>query len=105
MRHSAVRKLTRIATLGAFFLLLSACNHDTLDGAQIAQEKGCIACHGIDGKGIASIYPNLDGQWQRYLRLQLQAYRDGERENGIMQGMAVALTDEEIIALANHYGR
>lgn len=83
---------------------LTGCESEGLDGAALAQEKGCVACHGINGKAIAGSYPNLNGQWERYLRLQLRAYRDGPRENAIMQGMVATLTDEEISALAKHYG-
>ncbi len=83
---------------------VAACAPDLPNGELVAQEKGCVACHGLDGKAIAPSYPNLNGQWERYLRLQLRAYRDGTRENAIMNGMAATLTDEEISALAAHYG-
>lgn len=89
----------------AVSLLLVGCAGDMPAATEIAEQKGCIACHGGNGVGTASIYPNLNGQWQRYLRLQLHAYRDGKRENIIMQGMAANLTDQEITALAAHYGR
>lgn len=85
-------------------LSLSACSAEHPDGAALAQEKGCVACHGLDGKAIAGSYPNLNGQWERYLRLQLIAYRSGKRDNAVMNGMAATLTDEEINALAEHYG-
>ena len=84
--------------------LLGGCGAEHPDGAALAQEKGCVGCHGQDGKAIAASYPNLDGQWERYLRLQLLAYRDGKRENAVMNGMAATLTDDEIRALAAHYG-
>ena len=86
-------------------LTLSACSSEPVDGAALAAEKGCVACHGQDGKAIADIYPNLNGQWQRYLRLQLQAYKSQKRENAVMYGMAKDLTDEEIRILAAHYGK
>ena len=85
-------------------LLLAACSSERLDGAALAQEKGCVACHGMDGKTITDSYPNLNGQWERYLRLQLRAYRSGERDNVVMNGMAATLSDTEISALAEHYG-
>ena len=95
---------TKTLVAAAFALALSGCGSEPLDGAAVAQDKGCVACHGTDGKAIAPSYPNLDGQWERYLRLQLIAYRSGRRENAVMNGMAAGLTDEEIIALARHYG-
>lgn len=86
-------------------LALGACSDEPVDGGALAAEKGCIACHGADGKAIADIYPNLNGQWERYLRLQLRAYRSEKRANPIMYGMAKDLTDEEIRILAAHYGK
>ena len=76
---------------------------DELDGKALAQEKGCVACHALDGKATAPIYPHLKGQWERYLRLQLLAYQSGKRENAIMAGMVASLSKAEIRALAEYY--
>ncbi len=97
--------VSRLILAGFVLSMLAACGSEPLDGAALAQEKGCVACHGAQGKAIVASYPNLNGQWERYLRLQLRAYRDGPRVNAIMNGMAAELTDEEINALAAHYGR
>ena len=101
---NTLKKFLQLASIGVV-LLLGACSDDPVDGAALAAEKGCIACHGQDGKAIADIYPNLNGQWERYLRLQLQAYRSEKRVNAVMYGMAKDLTDEEIRILAAHYGK
>tara|TARA_B100000902_G_scaffold378738_1_gene412297 strand:- start:1441 stop:1755 length:315 start_codon:yes stop_codon:yes gene_type:complete len=98
------KSILRLALIGAV-LSLCACSGEPVDGAALAAEKGCIACHGAKGKAIADIYPNLNGQWERYLRLQLRAYRSEKRANPIMYGMAKDLTDEEIRILAAHYGK
>jgi cytochrome c553 len=50
------------------------------------------------------MYPNLNGQWEKYLRKQLAAYRDGSRKNAIMSIQAQNLSDEDIAVLAAHYG-
>jgi cytochrome c553 len=84
--------------------LLGACGGHDVDGAALAAEKGCVACHGTSGKAIAPMYPNLNGQWEAYLRKQLVAYRDGSRKNAIMSLQAQNLTDEDIALLAAHYG-
>jgi cytochrome c553 len=65
----------------------------------------CIACHGTDGVGILPEYPNLTGQHPDYLEHSLKAYRSGQRKNAVMAGMASALKDEDIDALAEYYGR
>ena len=67
----------------------------------------CIACHSPSGKGNSPAgYPALGGQYAEYTEKQLLAYRNGERNSGanakIMQGVAKALSDKEIKALANY---
>ena len=93
-------KPTAIASL----VLLAACGGQQVDGEALATEKGCVACHGINGKAIAPMYPNLNGQWEKYLRKQLVAYKDGSRKNAIMSIQAQNLSDDDIAVLAAHYG-
>ncbi|MCS5587512.1 MAG: cytochrome c4 [Porticoccaceae bacterium] len=67
----------------------------------------CIACHSPSGAGNNPAgYPALGGQHAEYTEKQLLAYRRGERDSGtnatIMQGVAEALSDKEIKALANY---
>ena len=101
---NTLKTFLQLASIGVV-ALLGACSGEPVDGAALAVEKGCIACHGQDGKAIADIYPNLNGQWERYLRLQLQAYRSEKRVNAVMYGMAKDLRDEAIRILAAHYGK
>lgn len=64
----------------------------------------CVACHGPDGaKTVGPTFPKLAGQYQDYLAQSLRAYRDKTRDNAIMYGIAAALTDEQIDALAAYY--
>lgn len=60
----------------------------------------CAACHGANGISIAPIYPNLAGQKEPYLVAQLKAFRDGQRQNPIMQPMAKGLSDTDIANIA-----
>jgi cytochrome c553 len=63
----------------------------------------CVACHGNDGIGILPEYPTLSGQHADYLAETLRAYQSGQRKNAVMAGMAAALTEEDIEALAHYY--
>lgn len=63
----------------------------------------CIACHGADGNSSVTDYPKLAGQHPGYLTSTLKAYRDGSRANAVMQGMASALSDEDIADLAAYF--
>ena len=56
----------------------------------------CHACHGATGKSIQPIYPNLGGQHQDYLIKTLQGFRDGTRQNAIMNPFAANLSDADI---------
>jgi len=61
-----------------------------------AKSAACAACHGQDGNSAVADYPKLAGQHASYLASTLKAYRDGVRVNAIMQGLAAALSDEDI---------
>lgn len=65
----------------------------------------CVACHGADGVGITADYPTLAGQHADYIEQALKAYRKGSRQNAIMNGMAAALTDADIHALAQYFSQ
>ncbi len=67
----------------------------------------CQACHGPAGAGVPGTYPALAGQHARYTAAALTAFRGGmawgkdAQANTVMSGVAAALTDEEIQALAS----
>jgi len=75
----------------------------TFSWAEPAALATCAACHGSDGKSTDSAWPNLAGQHQTYLEIQLKAYRSGDRNNAVMNGMAAALSDADIEELAAWY--
>ena len=67
----------------------------------------CQACHGPAGAGVPGTYPALAGQHAQYTAAALTAFRGGmawgkdAQANTVMSGVAAALTDEEIQALAS----
>ncbi len=64
-------------------------------GKQIASTV-CAACHGANGVSTAPANPNLAGQHASYIALQLAAFKSGARPSPIMQGMAAALSAEDM---------
>ncbi len=65
----------------------------------------CSGCHGPTGAGVPALYPRLSGQYQDYLEVQLQHFRDGTRANdpaGVMRSIAHRLTNDEVKALADY---
>lgn len=63
----------------------------------------CAACHGADGNSQIPANPKIAGQYDSYLVFALQAYRDGTRNNALMNGMAANLSDQDIADLAAYF--
>jgi len=68
-----------------------------------AKSATCVACHGSNGISMIPMYPNLAGQKEQYLVLQLKAFRDGERKNMVMAPMAAGLSDTDIANLSAYF--
>ena len=66
----------------------------------------CAACHGAQGKSIASDWPNLAGQNQRYIAEQLKYFQQGDRENVLMMSVIPylkSLSDGDLLDIAAFY--
>jgi cytochrome c553 len=68
-----------------------------------SKSVACGACHGNNGISMIPMYPNLAGQKEQYLVLQLKAFRDGERKNMVMAPMSAGLSDTDIANLSAYY--
>ena len=99
--------MKKIFTALSLVSALSFASGDVLAAGDAAKGKAkaatCVACHGANGIAIIPQYPNLAGQKEQYLILQLKAYRDGTRKNPIMAPMATGLSDEDINDLSAYY--
>ncbi|HET9820090.1 MAG TPA: c-type cytochrome [Rhodanobacteraceae bacterium] len=74
------------------------------DAAAGAAKAGvCAACHGARGIAVAPTFPNLAGQSETYLYVQLRSFKNGARENAVMQPLVKALTDQDMRNLAAHF--
>ncbi len=97
-----------IKTLNKFLLAaasfgLMAMSHTAIAGdpeAGKSKSAVCAGCHGADGNSQIPTNPRLAGQYEDYLVFSLTAYRDGDRPNPIMSGIASALSDEDIADLS-----
>lgn len=63
----------------------------------------CAACHAPDGNSVITLNPKLAGQHPEYLQKQLMEFKSGKRANAVMSGMAAALSNEEMKALAAYF--
>lgn len=63
----------------------------------------CQACHGTDGISKVPDAPNIAGQTEPYLAMQLQAFRSGARKSETMSLVAQTLSDKDIEDLAAYF--
>ena len=75
---------------------------DSISGRTIA-ENVCQTCHGMDGIATTPVSANLSGQQEIYLKIQLERYRLGERQDPQMNIIAKVLSDDDIDNLAAYY--
>ena len=68
-----------------------------------ALAAGCAACHGAQGISNNPAWPNLAGQKRGYLAAQIKAFRDGRRNNPLMNAAVRQLSDRQINRLAGFY--
>ena len=74
------------------------------DGQALAGRRAaCAACHGKTGIAQAPNFPTIAGQPIGYLVQAMTAYREGRRDNAIMNGQMRGFSDAEIQALAIYY--
>jgi len=68
-----------------------------------SKAASCAGCHGIDGIGLSSEFPNLAGQKKSYLIKQLKSFKNGERQDPTMNAMAASLSNTDINSLAAYF--
>ena len=100
----------RIASLTALATILLApvaASADSLVDGSIEAGKAraltCTACHGQEGNSVNPLWPNIAGQGASYLVAQLQAFKNGERNDPLMTSQAMLLSDEDMRNLAVYF--
>ena len=63
----------------------------------------CNACHGPGGNSQIPLTPSLAGQPKLFIENQLVLIREGLRDVPQMKEIVAGMSDETIIALAQHY--
>jgi cytochrome c553 len=105
MRHLIAVLISTTALLTSPLVYSSG---DAANGKNVALQKGCAGCHGVDGNSPTNTWPKIAGQGEKYLAKQLKAFRDNDvntsgRANEVMFGFAKTLTDQEIADLAAYF--
>lgn len=97
----------KLSSISLFFIALLATSPlwgqtGDADAGQ-AKVATCSACHGMDGKGILPLYPNIGGQGVAYLFKQISEIKDGSRAVPEMQAFTLNLSDQDILDIAAYY--
>ena len=69
-----------------------------------ARIASCEACHGPGGNSVTPLIPSIAQQPLIYLENQLVFFREGLRNAPVMEQVLKGMGDEEITALARHFG-
>jgi cytochrome c553 len=75
------------------------------DSSEMADRvKACAGCHGEGGRSVREgHFPSIAGKPAGYLWQQLLNFRDNRRPHQLMQQMLAYLSDDYLLAIANHY--
>ena len=85
-------------------ILINPAYSDVEKGKELS--ASCAACHGDDGISLNPVWPKLAGQNPKYLASQLHEFKkgpNGNRNNAVMYGIAVNLSDQDIEDLSEYY--
>jgi cytochrome c553 len=95
--------LSSAVIAGALLLALSVSTWAQDIEAGRVKAQACAACHGADGNSVAGTFPNLAGQTWRYIYIQLKDFKEGRRSNPVMSPMAVPLSKQDMVDIANYF--
>ena len=76
---------------------------NTDDIEMIEEANSCVGCHGADGNSMIPTFPKIAGQYQDYLYHALKAYKNGERNNAIMNGISSTLNEKQMKKLSKYF--
>ena len=99
-----IRNTKAILGVAFFTLNLSAVFAAPPDAvAGKAKAQMCFACHGENGIASSAEIPNLAAQPPLSITYQLIQYRGQQRKGGGMEGIAMALSDQDMRDIAAYY--
>ncbi|MGI0153709.1 c-type cytochrome [Pseudidiomarina sp. WS423] len=108
----------QLADLAAYFATLPVAAPAAATASQAQLELGeklalqgnwdnylppCASCHGPNNQGVDGNFPGIAGQHASYLKQQLQAWQQGQRQSDpvqLMEAIAKRLSPEQIDAVA-----
>ena len=98
MKKSIIAALSGVALMISGHVIAA-----DLDAGKSKAAEACASCHGADGNSPAPNFPHIGGQHRTYIAKALRDYKSGNRTDPVMNGMAAALSKEDIENLAFFY--
>jgi len=71
--------------------------------AQREKAAPCTACHGEAGRSVLADIPSLAGQPKQFITTQLVMFREGNRQNPVMNALAAPLSNADINDLGSYF--
>lgn len=103
-----MKLINRVALLSCLSLLpiIGSANEGEkvyTKGGENPMAIACATCHGVNGEGLALAgYPSVAGKSAEYLSKQVHDFKAGSRKHPVMDGIAAALQDDEIVAASSY---
>jgi cytochrome c553 len=70
---------------------------------KIIAERGCRACHGLNGGSVAPAIPHLAAQRERYLLASLKEYKEGKRTHAALRDMTANMSEADLRNVAAYF--
>ncbi len=103
MRVERKRSSAALATALSLLLLHGALSAQQPSPSTVAAVAVCNACHGPGGNSQIPLTPSIAGQPKLFVENQLVLIREGLRDVPQMKEVVTGMSDETIIALAQHF--
>lgn len=89
----------------ALFALSAQAESLVAGSAEAGKAKSitCTACHGSAGNSVNPLWPNIAGQGAPYLLAQMQAFKEGTRNDPLMTSQAMMLSEQDMADLAVYF--
>ena len=97
--NSFARGLRLPAAFAALFMGLAPGAAETIEDKAAV----CSACHGENGVPIDKSYPNIFGQNEGYIYIELRDMKKGARKNEQMAPIVENMSREDMLALAAYF--
>lgn len=99
------KKMTYLSFLSLLPFMSQAADGEKvyMKGGENPMAIACMTCHGMKGEGLpAAGYPTLAGKPAAYLSKQVNDFKSGKRKHPVMDSIAPAISDEELVAVSSY---